>query len=271
MKKYYSKLFFSALVLVLSVALAFSGCVSSQPSGSGGNGTQNQSKEPASNSENGTQNQNKEPASEEEFLWTAGEGGIIILEYIGDDTEVIVPEIINNKKVVSIGNTFDGNVVITSLSLPSGVKEFKLSGCDSLKILTLNAEEINGGDIEFSDMPVLEELNLVNAKEIYAISHLVAKKLYAPVVTVIDNREKDAGFKYADPEWSEHLEEVVLPDNLNYVIALAVEAETGEIAMEVGIRNEGGDQYSIADEKESFYCWFFNNDELIVNGVKFTK
>ncbi len=275
MKKHNSKLLALSLALIMVVLTLFSGCVSSQPSNNnGGNSTPNQNQ---GNNNNNNSNQNQEnkdesAAPEEEFLWTAGEGGIIILEYIGDDTEVIVPEIINNKKVVSIGNTFDGNVVITSLSLPSGVKEFKLSGCDSLKTLTLNAEIIDGEKIEFSDMPVLDELNLGNAKEIYCIQELAAKKIVASNATLFtwnDIRYE----KYFPDGWTCPPEEVVLCTKLVFCYTYPdswSDEETGKWYQSGVITLRDSKGFAITDEnRAAVYCDFFCTEEIVVNGMKY--
>lgn len=94
-----------------------------------------------------------------DFEWENTEGGIAITKYLGNSASVTVPEVIENKLVVSIGDTFDGNVVLQELTLPEGVKSADLADCSKLKKLTSYTEELLGYLPEN-----LEELHMPNAK-----------------------------------------------------------------------------------------------------------
>lgn len=93
-----------------------------------------------------------------DFEWENTDGGIAITKYLGNSESITVPEIIENKLVVSVEDTFDGNVVLKELTLPKGVSSVDLSSCTELKKLTSYAEELLGHLPEN-----LEELNMPNA------------------------------------------------------------------------------------------------------------
>ncbi len=76
------------------------------------------------------------------FEWQNVDGGIEITKYKGSDTVVVTPDIIENKKVVSLGNTFEGNVVIESLTISKYVTKVDLTECDALKKVYWNAEAL---------------------------------------------------------------------------------------------------------------------------------
>lgn len=75
------------------------------------------------------------------YEWQNVNGGIEITSYKGNDKTVVVPDIIDNKKVVSISNTFEGNVVIESITIPKYVTKVDLTECDSLKKVIWCTEE----------------------------------------------------------------------------------------------------------------------------------
>ncbi len=81
----------------------------------------------------------EEPKKEQEdvlpYEWKEIEGGIEITKYLGNEKAIVVPEIIENKKVVSVGNAFSGNVMIEKLILPKSCETVNVKNCDNLKYL----------------------------------------------------------------------------------------------------------------------------------------
>ncbi len=80
-----------------------------------------------------TSSPSNDPA--EIFEWANVDGGLEITKYKGTSDKVVVPEIIDNKKVVSLGNAFSGNIAIKQMVVPQYVEKFNFSGCDNLERL----------------------------------------------------------------------------------------------------------------------------------------
>lgn len=112
-----------------------------------------------------TETKEEEPTVplEDLFDWENVDGGIKITKYKGSDVHVVVPDIIENKKVVSIGNTFDGNVVMESIVLPKYATKVDLTDCDSLKRVEWNVTDIDFGSYYKAFPESLEELYLPSA------------------------------------------------------------------------------------------------------------
>ena len=77
--------------------------------------------------------------------------GVTITRYWGVANEVVIPDEIDNRKVVAIGaSAFSGNKTMESVSFPSSVKEIgdcAFWGCDKLKVVAIpvGVEKINYG------------------------------------------------------------------------------------------------------------------------------
>lgn len=104
--------------------------------------------------------------SAKKFEYEEINGGIRITKYLGSDKKVVVPSIIENKKVIEITDTvFSGNIIMQELSLPENISKVYssyLNNCDSLKKLTLMGKSY----IELPDsLDSLETLNLYNCTQ----------------------------------------------------------------------------------------------------------
>lgn len=111
----------SALVLALILSIsAFTAC--------GG-------EEPPANSD--VNNEPTAPEYTEGLVFVTDEGGCFVSGYNGNDTDVIIPDEYEGKKVVRIaGSAFFGNENITSVKLGTNVKNIgaaAFAGCTSLK------------------------------------------------------------------------------------------------------------------------------------------
>lgn len=73
----------------------------------------------------------------EDGLWTYTylDDGIEILRYNGNEINVIIPSVLNGKKVVSLESTFDGFLELKSVVVPQGVISIggAFYGCESLE------------------------------------------------------------------------------------------------------------------------------------------
>lgn len=87
------------------------------------------------------------------FSYTIGEDGAVITGYTGTDTDVVIPDTIEETPVVEIGsNAFYRKDTITSIRIPEtvttiGYRAFR--DCDSLKEITIPDAVVNIGDEAF--------------------------------------------------------------------------------------------------------------------------
>ena len=74
-------------------------------------------------------------------LWTCTEveGGVEILRYNGNYTDIIVPSVIAGKPVVMLNSTFDGFLELKSVIIPEGVTNIQgaFYGCEGLEKVSL--------------------------------------------------------------------------------------------------------------------------------------
>lgn len=93
------------------------------------------------------------PKVENPFVFESVDGGVKITEYIGFDTNIIVPSDFDGKQVVSIGdNAFSGNSGIESVTIPNSVKVIgnsAFSWCNKLTTVTLENGLLSIGDEAF--------------------------------------------------------------------------------------------------------------------------
>ena len=80
------------------------------------------------------------PSPAKDFEFEAGENGLTVTKYLGSEKKVVIPSVVDNKKVVGLKpEVFGGNIVIEEMVLSDYMTELFLdhfSGCDNLKILT---------------------------------------------------------------------------------------------------------------------------------------
>ena len=88
------------------------------------------------------------------FEYEINEDGdtVTITEYTGIDSKVTIPEIINGKKVTSIGEYAFCNCSFTSITIPSSVTSIgdsAFSGCSSLTSVTIPSSVTSIGEHAF--------------------------------------------------------------------------------------------------------------------------
>ena len=269
------KLFALSLALVLALSLAACG-------GNGGNGQTADKETPA-----------------KDFEWVEASGGIEITGYKGSSTTVVVPEIIENKKVVKIADSaFSGNVVIESVTLPEGVTNVSTAfiNCDNL--ICLKAPGVNKVDrnmflrrpqslveLDFSNATAIEYLHLMDCSNL--------KKLNIPSVVRFENT-------YGNRTLFSQLESIAITEeNFKYYCYYGggdeshalngLEYENGKKDF-IGMLCAGNDpdKYYISSlassqmreykfheitgaNRAQVFCDFFGMASITVNGTEYTK
>lgn len=231
--------------------------------------------------------------AESDFEWQYTDYGVEITRYIGKRCDVVIPETLDNKIVVSLGKAFIGNISLTSIVLPETIDKLDLDwfiNCTSLeRIEALGAEKIyNTADLPTLTHLILPNLYLWNFN--YSARHMPSLEyLYIPRVSTFDCT--DWGGECADSgtiwgSWSDSLKEVVIRDdlwastgyefefyitNIPYVPIGDLRTET-ELEIDSRYKQNNPDYYEkITKENAAFiYCNFFQKDTIIVNGEKYS-
>ena len=151
------------------------------------------SKPQSSSSSSGSQSNPKPDNTEEVYIVEAVDGGVYIEEYRGKAEKVVIPDTIDGKKVVGLGeSSFFGNKYITSVTIPAGVKW--LTWKDGADIDKVNSY-YNAGLGAFANCPNLKEVkfggsdlpNFVCDWDFRDTPWLEAKKAENPDCLVINN------------------------------------------------------------------------------------
>jgi len=87
------------------------------------------------------ENKDVEIFTSSDSLWTYTpiDGGIEILRYNGNNINIVVPDVIDGKNVVSLDSTFDGFYELKRVVIPEGVMSVvgAFHGCERLEDVTL--------------------------------------------------------------------------------------------------------------------------------------
>jgi len=175
-------------------------------------------------------------SNEKHFEYEDVSGGIKITKYTGNSSEVVVPETIDGKLVVSVGETFSGNVNITSLELPEKCEEADLSNCINLAHLTASIQVVSTVGIGG-----LDSLKINNTKYFYLDEGMHSWMNYAKNLKKLDISSANiielvSDYKY-DEDWNDgsvytvtmehnfckifpNLKELVLAEDLGNAITL---------------------------------------------------
>ena len=176
------------------------------------------------------------------FFYKFGSDGYIeITEYVGKETDVVVPEEINGRYVGSIGkNVFKDNKTITSIELPDhlySIGDGAFEGCENLQ--TVNSTGITEigahafcisltgiksvGDYAFSECSSLTELDLNTVEKIGIGAFYNASDIYkvhfSSELTTIDNGAFAGCSSF---------KEIILPDNIDRIGLLAFGYDSNE-------------------------------------------
>lgn len=183
------------------------------------------------------------------FFYKFGSDGYIeIIEYVGKEMDVVVPEEINGRYVGSIGkNVFKDNKTITSIELPDhlySIGDGAFEGCENLQtvnstgITEIGAHAFYGckslenisltgiksvGDYAFSECSSLTELDLNTVEKIGIGAFYNASDIYkvhfSSELTTIDNGAFAGCSSF---------KEIILPDNIDRIGLLAFGYDSNE-------------------------------------------
>lgn len=279
MKKYLSVLL--ALVLML--------CLSACGGDSNGDKTEESKGEQESSATLTTTVPTTAPTSiADVYEWQEISGGIEITKYLGSDTKIVIPSVIENKAVVSVGTTFSGNIVLEELELPDTVTKADLSNCKALKRLTAHGlTTLSRSTCNLTGCTVLECLALPKVSSIVYFEFPEAlKELVIPAVQYCRSYDYPKTLEKLDISgaieitWSsqfENLKEVVINENLKWHGPYTEKSETNPLNnIQQAEPNDYYDgvrvyYYEITEQnKAQVYCELFKCNEIVVNGVKYT-
>lgn len=151
---------------------------------------------------------------------TEGTKGIFITKYIGSDKKVTIPDAIEGKKVIEIGeHAFSNNKNIEEISMPNGVVricEMAFSDCTNLKSVNLSKS------LKYIDDSAFAGTAMKKIK--------FPKKLITIGVGAFQNTK---------------LETIKLPENLKYINSFAFEGNsvTGKIKVPDSVLKVGKDAF----------------------------
>ncbi len=241
----------TAIVCLLCLLLSSCGNGSAAGGNAGGETAGTEAKESGAVTDNGN---GETPA--EEFEWENTSGGVEITGYKGNSTRVVVPELIGSKKVVSVGNTFSGNVLLEELVLPEGVERTNLSGCKALKYFEARGRGGSGSYVPASvEELILPELGWFAFEG--DCSNDALKKLDISTATTIEF--------YENCVVPSELAEVKISEEIDYY------HEYGDGSIE-GLYTTKGEiedwRFAIDDSNRAeIYCKAFGKEKITVNGV----
>lgn len=121
----------------------------------------------------------------EDGLWTCTEveGGIEILRYNGNETDIIVPTVITGNPVVMLNSTFDGFEELKSVVIPEGIINIEgaFYGCERLERVSL-PNSIVDMNWAFNSCYSLKEIDFpTNVKDIsWALQFINIKHIEFP-------------------------------------------------------------------------------------------
>ena len=216
----------------------------------------------------------------DQFVWEDSGDGITITQYTGSAKEVVVPSIINNKKVSSVKSTFNGNVVLESLVLPGDCLA-NLTDCQALKKLT-----IVGGSIGYVSIPeslevlVLDDATCFNLDDDVQGDVLVKELSISSATEIIGGRLKNDATEIIG-RCLENDATVTISDSIKYAVIFDESEEFGSIYYCLSaqkdvknfIRSESASIECIElneENKAEYYCKVFGCEKVTVNGKTYT-
>lgn len=243
------------------------------------------------NSGKGKQEKAASVAPEDLYEWQEISGGVEITKYLGSETKIVVPSVLANKAVVSVGTAFSGNVTLKDLELPDTVTKADLTNCKELKRLVVDGNikyvgtaSISG--IRLTGCTALEYIKLSKATEVYldqeqlrSVRELVLPSLKSAIGLPQSLEKLDvSGAQTIHRMQLPNLKEVTIGKDVQWYI-YNVNDEGTETGIYSVCKEKPGDYYDGArvysreiteENKARVYCELFGNDEIIVNGVKYT-
>ena len=222
-----------------------------------------------------------ETKPEDLYEYESTTGGLRITKYLGNEKKITVPNVIENRKVVSIGTAFSGYLSLEEIVLPNNIVEADLSGCNNL-VSVKSSGITSGGKLRVSNCPSLkyielsgitdidsglyltvpdtvETLNLENAKgclKVYTISGGEGLKNL-----IIPNVESIAKGYHS---WPIKLESVTIAESMKYY-------SSSEYSKFSSLNCDNTQKPIANEDAATVFCDFFQVDKITVNGTLYEK
>lgn len=200
-----------ALILAMLLLISLVACGSNQNSND-----DDDDRDDKPSQQNPSQSEEIQPTPEEMFEWEYTDEGVKITRYKGSDIHVVIPDVIDNKKVVSVGNTFAGNVTMETLVLPKYITDLdvgnvNLEGCDALKRLEGPGIEAYGAYLQSNSLEelVLPSIGFLDFQ--YFLECKALRYIEIPNVSYINICYYSGGVYFYQLD---ALEELVLPEKM---------------------------------------------------------
>ena len=177
------------------------------------------------NSSGGT----KADSNPKNFVYEDVNGGVKITQYTGNSDVVLVPSVIDNKKVISLGSTvFSGNVVLKEVTLPDTISTISVGlfkNCEALEkiVYSGNITEIVEGTEEskLSTMPSFQtlEIRAIDESKLVYIADLIRysdslDNIVIHEVTNFNNRGYSVGIDYSALSFVDREISVTIPEDV---------------------------------------------------------
>lgn len=256
--------------------------------------------------ENNSDNEDDEPKESplDDFEWEIADNGIKITLYKGNDKEVIIPSVIDNRMVTEVADSaFAGNMTIEKIVMSKYLDDpdHDFSNCPSLTYLeypsedficvsvkcpTLKTLSIPNGGRGATDTPALENLYLpkatyVNIESLTKLRNLKSVDLSSIEEIFIGQYNSNTEYTLIEytNDFPQNLQEVKLPEALlnGYCIRTryAIIVTPDEVQKYHDTYNGNGSYdpgIKITDEiREEVIFTAFPVDSITVNGVLYTK
>lgn len=212
------------------------------------------------------------------FEYSINSGGIRITGYKGSGKRIVFPEKIENRTVYEIyDGAFGGMTELEEIVFPSGVKELgrtDFTSCTSLKRIELpGVERFNYDDDEYFP-PSVKELIIPSLKYRSSFSDedpFDLEELEVSGLVSLDYLDiSGATHLKSGPEHCIPIKEVKLSKELEYYYEDFAWGITDLFSADSD-RYWGGATKITKENRADVYCGFFGVDEIIVNGVKYSR
>ena len=152
------------------------------------------------------------------YLYQKTDEGIIIVEYLGNETNIVIPSIIDGAEVVGISEyAFNSLFSVKGIEIPSGIKNIQDNAFNNLNLRYIKInDELNVSEgylLKLSEM--LKNTYVYVNEDLYGEYQVLFNNLY-----LLDNIEGDFSFISKNGMWGVlqylgDLDEIVVPQSFN--------------------------------------------------------
>lgn len=262
----------AALFLSMILLMSFVGCEESSKLG------ESKGDKGESNSEVAT--------PEKDYEYEEISGGLKITKYTGSDTKIVVPEVIDDKMVVSVGTTFSGNLLLEEIELPPSVKTADFQNCTALKKLDAKGVSDVGQlilsgceSLEYLSLPAITHFPVYNWQLPSSIRELILSGVTEFYLYQFPDSLKSlevldvssATFIRTDYySWPSRLKEVKINTSISWYNISSDTNNVGGVFAAYDADEQG--LIEITDSnKSTVWCELFMCEEIKVNGVTYRK